>query len=237
MAPAAAAPASTPNLGERRTILSTFGIGPTFFASTPTSGVSSTNRFGVVLQYGARFPIEDNLGIGLRLAWGLTEFHRMETVARPGYHIGRWTTGAYESVWNWAGEGPDSSRVLRWMGAFFSFVFLVVPYAVAAVFYIVAPVAPTTYLETDLTFNYDFGSDRAGQGAYMKAGLGLVGYVHPRSDRLLGGLGPTGGFGYRIGRLDLGCNVTYLPPSLHGENPNEQTNVVLGGVTVGINRF
>jgi hypothetical protein len=99
---------------------------------------------------------------------------------------------------------------------------------------VLAPIAPTTYLETDFTFNYDVGSDRAGTGPYFKGGLALVGYLHPKTDQLLGGLGPTAGGGIRFGKADLGIHGTWLPPMLHGDVHGEDTNVFIGSLTIGV---
>jgi hypothetical protein len=126
----------------------------------------------------------------------------------------------------------DQWELFRWIGAFFAFVGLAFPYIGAGACYLVAPVAPTTYLELDLAGVYELGDESA--NPYVKAGLGMVGYLHPASDRPNGGIGPTVGFGARLRRLDVSAHLTWLPRYLHGEDPGEQTNVVIGGLTVGI---
>jgi hypothetical protein len=210
------------------------GIGPTYFATTGTG--RELSRPGIVAHVATRIPFEDNLGLGLRFAWGLTEFRRFEDFTRAGYRIGEWTTEAYKDVYHWAAE-PDDWRLFRWMGGFFAFVVLWMPYLAAGVCYALSPIAPTTYLEADATLNYDFGTDRAGEGPYFKAGLGLLGYLHPRTDKLLGGLGPTAGLGVRTGKVDLGVHGTWLPPSLHGESTGERTNVFVGSLTIGVSNY
>jgi hypothetical protein len=219
---------------EKRTTISALGAGFTYFATVPRgAGVKNDNRYGLVLQTASRVPIGDNFGFGLRFAWGLTEFDRFESFTKAGYRVGKWTTGAYRDVWDWAGT-KDDYRTFRWMGAFFASVGLVFPLVAAGLCYIAAPVSPTTYLELDLTLNYDFSEGRT--GPYLKGGLGLVGFVDPRYDVLRGGLGPTLGVGDRFGPLDLSANVTWLADGLHGEVRGERSNIYIAGITLGFSR-
>jgi hypothetical protein len=211
--------------------VTTFGLGPTFFGTT--GGRSDVAHPGVALHVATRIPFEQNLGIGLRFAWGLTEFRRMDEFAKPAYDIGKWTTNAYVDVYNWAAI-KDDARLFRWMGAFFAFAVLWMPYIVSGVIYALTPLAPTTYLEGDLTFNYDVGTDKLGTGPYFKGGLAALAYLHPRTDKLFGGLGPTAGFGVRVGKADIGIQGTWLPPKLHGDNPGETTSVFIGSLLVGV---
>lgn len=232
--PAAASPAAVPAEAkpERKTLTS-LGIGPTWFLMSPTGGGPRWSSPGVVLHANARVPFDDHYGLGVRFAWGLTEFRRFEDWAKAGYRIGEWTTNAYGDVYEWAAQ-KDDARGLRWMGAFFAFVVLWIPYVVAGVAYAIAPIAPTTYLETDVTFNYDFGTDPKGQGVYLKGGVGLVAFLHPEYDKLLAGMGPTIGVGLRTGSVDLGLHGTWLPPFLHGEARGERSNVFITGLTIGV---
>jgi hypothetical protein len=219
---------------EKRTTLTALGVGMTYVATVPRgAGAKTDNRYGVVLQTASRIPIGDNFGLGLRFAWGLTEFDRFEAFTKAGYRVGKWTTGAYKDVWEWAGT-KDDARSLRWMGAFFASIGLFFPLVAAGLCYVAAPLAPTTYLEFDLTLNYDFAEGRT--GPYLKGGLGLVGFIDPRSGSLLGGLGPTVGVGQRVGPLDLSANVTWLADGLHGEVEGERSNIYIAGITVGLIR-
>lgn len=237
-APPQAAPTRAPNApspeepaaeGSGRKTISTLGIGPTYVGAFGGSG--RLDRLGVVLDVTTQAPIGESAGFGVRFAWGLTEFRRFEDFTRAGYRTGRWTTNAYKDVWDWAAQ-KDDYALFRWMGAFFAFVGLVVPYVAAGLCYLASPVAPTTYLELDATFNYGFGGDKS--GPYLKGGLGFVGYLHPRSDELRGGLGPTIGLGARFGSADVGVNATWLPTSLHGEIATEHTNIVIVGGKIAV---
>jgi hypothetical protein len=206
------------------------GIGPAAFVTT---GTGSFARPGVALQLASHVPIQENMGIGIRFSWMLTEFRRTEDMTRTAYRIGRWTTNAYGDVYDWAAQ-KDDARLFRWMGAFFAFFGLLFPYIVSGLFYVASPFAATTALELGLTFDYSFGTDRLRSGPYLKAGLGLVGYVHPRQDKLLGGIGPTFGAGVRFGdHYDLGLNATFIPSVLHGQTDRENGDVVLTSLTLG----
>ena len=50
-------------------------------------------------------------------------------------------------------------------------------------------------------------------------------------------MGPTGGIGIRLDKLDLGIHGTWLPPPLHGEISDEQTNVFIGSLTIGVSNY
>jgi hypothetical protein len=229
--PTGAAPDAKPP--EERKTLTTLGIGPTWFLLSPSGGGPRWSSPGVVLHANVHVPGGDHYGLGVRFAWGLTEFRRFEEWAKAGYRIGEWTTNAYKDVYEWAAQ-KDDARGLRWMGAFFAFVVLWIPYVVAGVAYAIAPISPTTYLEADITFNYDLGSDPKGQGLYFKGGLGLVAFFHPKYDTLHGGIGPTLGMGFRAGSVDLGLHGTYIPPGLHGETRNETSHLFITSLTLGV---
>jgi hypothetical protein len=186
-----------------------------------------------MLHVGARIPFDDNLGLGLRFAWGFTEFRRAESFAKAGYDVGEWSTHAYRDVYNWAAI-KDDARAFRWVGAFFAFAVLWIPYIVAGAIYVLAPFATTTYLQADLTFNYDVGSDRKGTGPYFKGGVGLFTFLHPHYDTLHGGMGPTLGAGVRIGGADISVNGLWSPSILHGESHGEHTNVWISSFAIGV---
>jgi hypothetical protein len=198
----------------------------------PTGASPRWSSPGVVLQVAADVPLDDHFGLGVRFAWGLTEFRRFEDFAHAGYDIGKWATHAYRDVYNWAAE-KDDAQSLKVMGAFFAFAVLWMPYIVAGLAYAFAPIATTTYLEADITADYNFGTDAHASGPYLKGGLGLVGFLHPQYDTLLGGVGPTAGFGLRAGKLDVSVNGTWLP--LHGETRGEHSNVFISSLLLGIN--
>lgn len=227
-APAPPPPLVAPKPEERKTITE-LGLGPTYFGAIQKHTTHS--EAGVVFQVAPRFPIGDHYGIGLRFAFGMTGWDRTVDVARPGYKIGRWTTHAYSDVWDWAGEGEKDTRGLRFIGAFFAFIGLIVPYVFAGMFYIAAPFAASSYGEADLTFHWEPGDDPK-QGPYLKGGLALAAYVHPDSGHLFGGLGPNVGFGYRAGSVSLGLVGTFLPYGLHGNDTAE--HIFIGSLTIGV---
>lgn len=231
--PAAPSEASHPGLESptqsSRGPVGSFGVGPTYFGMIG-NGVA---RYGVALDLDASVPLEGRLGLDVHFAWGLTEFHRFDDLTSAGYHAGAWTTQAYKDVWKWAAV-KDDWALFRWMGAFFAFVGLAFPYVGAGVCYVLAPVAPTTYLELDLSAIYELGDRNA--NPYFKAGLGLVGYLHPLTVRPSAGVGPSVGFGARLRGFDVSAQLTWLPLGLHGEDPGEKTNVFIGALTVGLSR-
>jgi hypothetical protein len=85
-----------------------------------------------------------------------------------------------------------------------------------------------------VTGTYEFGDDGSGSVVpYLGAGLGVVGYLHPRTAEFLAGVGPTSSFGARFGWLDVGVRMTWTPPYLHAEASEARTNVVLATLNVG----
>lgn len=205
------------------------GVGPTYFGMVG----NGVERYGAVIDIDASVPLDGRLGLDVRFGWGLTEFRRFDDFTNAGYRAGAWTTQAYRDVWKWAAI-QDEWVLFRWTGAFFAFLGLVFPYIGAGFCYVIAPVAPTTYLELDLSVLYELGDRNA--NPYFKAGLGLVGYLHPQSDRPSAGVGPTVGFGARLRGFDVSGQLTWLPRGLHGEDPGERTNVFVGALTIGLAR-
>lgn len=205
------------------------GIGATYLGALQSKRAHS--EAGLVLQAGARVPIGDHYGFGFRFAYGMTGWDRTEDVARRGYKIGRWTTQAYGDVWDWAGEGEESERSLRYFAAFFGFIGLIFPYALAGMIYMVSPFAASSYGEVDATFDWEPGDDPK-YGPYLKGGLGLMAYVHPDTGHLYGGLGPTFGLGYRADTVRLGVIGTLLPSGAHGGDATE--HILVGSFTVSV---
>lgn len=208
---------------------SSFGLGAAYFGSHGSG--RTLDRFGLMLEGGGVFPVHRRWGMGLRFSWGLTEFERFEKWTQAGYSIGKWTTTAYGDVYEWSAQ-KDKYQTARVMGSLFAYIGLFFPLAVAGVCYLGAVFAPTTYMETALTVNYDFGNRRF--GPYIEGGVAMVGFVHPTHISLRGGIGPTLGSGLRLGPFRVGGHVAWLPPSLHGE-PTEHgsTHVFTGAMTLG----
>ena len=218
-----------------KTKLNTIAIGPTLFSLLPTGAdTAAQQRPGVLIDLSAQRRFDRHFGFGLRLAWGLSEFRRVDTFGKQAYKIGRWTTHAYRDVWGWATDADDGTAPLRVTGALFASVFLWMPYLAAAATYAAALFSPTTYVELDALATFDF--DNGGRDAfapYLKAGLGFVAMLHPRTDKLLGGAGPSAAVGARIYSFDLSLKSTFLPRYLHGETSGEKSHVLLSGFTLG----
>lgn len=216
--------AATPARAEDRSFRLVASAGPTLFA-LDTQLLSP----GVLLDLDATAPVGETGIFGLRLAWGLTEFRRTVEFARAGYQLGRWTAHAYEDVVNWAGQDSkdQGGRILL---TIFPFMFLLAPLAVAGSLYLLAPFAATTYLELDAAGGIDLS--RGGIGPYFKGGLGFLGYLHPSSNRLYGGIGPTASVGVKIERFDVGIKGTWVPGIFQGD-PSHQ-NLFTAGLSFGI---
>lgn len=237
--PLAPVPVAPPPQRERapaysRTTLTTLGLGATVFAErSTTGGPANLWRPGVSLELTTRFPVGQRAGFAMRLAWGMTEFQRFTEVTGTGYRLGAWTTRAYKDVSCWATK--SDWQPFRAMGGMYAFAALVFPYLAAGGFYLVAPLAMTTYVKLDATGTLDLvEGDEHGLVPYLEGGLGFVGYLHPTSALPLAGVGPTLGAGVRAGRLDASLKGTWLPPYLHGEALDLRTNVMLGSVAVGV---
>ncbi|MBM4373622.1 MAG: hypothetical protein FJ095_00945 [Deltaproteobacteria bacterium] len=218
----------------RRTAVFTIGAGPTLFAELGSSGGENLRRPGVALESTGRLALGTSAGVGLRFAWGFTEFERARTFSDFGYSLGSWTTKAYKDVWAWSGK--KEWQPFRAIGGGFAFVGLAFPLLVAGSAYALAPLSTTTYLELDATGSYEFEDDgSSGVVPYIAGGLGVVGYLHPRTAEFLAGLGPTSSIGARFGRLDVGLRTTWIPPYLHLETSDSRTNVVIATLNVGFN--
>jgi len=229
--------------GERQG-MSNFGIGFAYAANLKSSaGTKSAVGYGLVLEFGKTIPLTEQLDFGLRFAWGLTEWDRFTKWAKAGYDVGAWTTQAYEDTYNWTRKhegGVPETHGLRIIGAGFAFCVLWIGYLVAGIAYAGAIFAPTTFLEMDMTANYNFGDfaelkSKKGVNPYLKGGVGMMGFIHPDHGTLLGALGPTMGTGVRLGGgLHLGANVTWSPPPLHGEARGGSTHIITSGLTIGV---
>lgn len=234
--PVAAQPSASPPPPPppERQSTSYLGIGPAYAASVGSSVARSTHSYGVVIEAGKNIPLADRVDLGLRFAWGLTAWDRFEKWAKAGYDAGAWTTEAYSDVYDWTRKhsGDPNTHGLRIMGSFFAFMTLWIGYVVAGIAYAVAVVAPTTSLEFDLTGNYNFGDDKF--NPYVKGGLGLLAFIHPDYGTLRGGIGPTFGVGFRASGVQVGANLTWSPPLLHGEPREGRTHIYVGGLTIGV---
>lgn len=183
---------------------------------------------GVAIELHSGFHLADDFKLNLRFNWGLTEFHRAGALIETANVIGEWTTGAYATVWEW-GLKKDEYVLFRLFGSLFASVGLLMPYAVAGALYVLSPFAPTTYLGCDLTGSYHLGDDDL--NAFVEAGLGLVSFIHPKYGGLYGGVGPTVGFGAKLGFVTIGVHGTWSPPGAHGEPTGSGSNVYVGGLT------
>ncbi len=185
---------------------------------------------GLLLEGGYRYPVAKRFGADLRVGWALTEWRRAEKWGRTGYKIGEWTTNAYGDVYDWAARKGDD-QVFRVFGSFFAFIFLLFPYIIAGLCYLVAIPAPSTYVEFDGSVSYDFGDAKF--APYVRGGLGLFAFIHPERDTVRLGVGPTVGAGVRLSQFNIGGQLTVSPAPLHGEPTGSPTTLLMGGVTVG----
>ena len=203
-----------------------FDVGAAYFGDG-----KGTDRFGVTIESNSVFPVAGRWGVGLRFAWGMTEFQRFGPWTHTGYTIGKWTTTAYADVARWSVRG-GKYELFTLFGSIFAYVGLMFPLMLSGLCYMAAVIAPTTFLETALTANYDFGDGHI--GPFVEAGLGAVAFVHPTLGKLRGGMGPAIGSGLRVGPLRLGAHLTWSPPHLHGEPGGGVSQVFVGGFTIGV---
>jgi hypothetical protein len=202
-----------------------FDVGAAYF------GGGGADRLGVSIESNSVFPVAGRWGVGLRFAWGMTEFQRFKPWTHTGYVIGKWTTTAYADVARWSVHG-GKYELFTLFGSIFAYMGLLVPLMVSGLCYMAAVIAPTTFLETALTANYDFGDGHI--GPFVQAGLGAVAFVHPTLGKLRGGLGPAIGSGLHFGPARLAVHLTWSPPYLHGEPGGGVSSVFVGGFTIGI---
>ena len=202
-----------------------FDVGAAYF------GGGGADRLGLALESNSVFPIAGRWGVGLRFAWGMTEFQRFEPWTHTGYTIGKWTTTAYGNVARWSVTG-GKYELFYFVGSIFAYMGLLFPLMLSGICYMAAVIAPTTFVETALTASYDFGDGHV--GPFVEAGLGVVGFVHPRLGTLRGGVGPAIGSGLHFGPVRLGAHLTWSPPHLHGEPGGGLSSVFVGGFTIGL---
>jgi hypothetical protein len=206
-----------------------FDFGGSYFGAH--SSRQDLNRFGLALESNSLIPVDGRWGVALRFGWGMTEFQRFDDWAATGYRVGKWTTTAYGDVYEWSAERGDY-QIFRIFGSFFAYIGLFFPLVVAGICYVGAVVAPTTFLETAVVANYDFGNQD--MGPFIEAGVGVAGFIHPRYGKLRGALGPSFGSGLRLGAIRVGAHLTWSPPYLHGEASSDTSHIVYGGLTLGV---
>ncbi|MFO0725383.1 MAG: hypothetical protein U1E65_16485 [Myxococcota bacterium] len=201
------------------------GLGPTVFALN-----DQLVRPGFLLDLDGTVRLGENGAFSLRLAWGITEFERAAEVAKTGYQLGRWTLHAYDDVGKWVGQGGDTS-FLRGLASIYPFIFLIFPLVATGMVFLVAPFAATSYVELDASGGLDLS--QGGVGPYLKGGVGFLGYIHPKNNHLLGGVGPTVSMGMHIDRFDVGLKGTWVPSLFHGE-PAEDVHIFMASVVLGV---
>jgi len=191
----------------------------------------SVDNLGLALTTDGAYTVSYPWALHLGVRFGFTEFHRFEEFTDRGYRLGKWTTGAYRDVYRWAGRGQDKYRMLRYMGAFFVFTFLMMPLLFTALLYGLSPVSPFSYGEIDLMAAVKWGDGFF--GGFVEFGLGLAALMHPVADVPLGGVGPALGAGIDFGGLRLSTRVMWSPPSLHGEPYDDDSHVYTAHLGIG----
>lgn len=238
-------PPPSPEPPPERRGLTQYGIGVAYAGIFPRSGsgTSRASEIGLLLETSRTFPLSDSVDFGVRFAWGLTAWERFPKWAQAGYDAGRWTTQAYEDVYGWTRKFGDdgtydpNTHGLRLMGGFFAMAVLWLGYVASGLAYVTAVVSPTTWMEVDATANYNFGAPSPkADTPYLKGGVALLAFLHPEHGTLAGGMGPTFGGGVRLGSVHLGASATWSPGGLHGEARGGRTEVLFGGVTIGLQR-
>ena len=120
------------------------------------------------------------------------------------------------------------------MGSAFAFGFLTFGYVLAGGMYVAGPIYSTTFVDLDVTASHHFGSE--GRGPYLAGGLAIIGFSHPLSPQLRGGVGPVFSAGMDLGKVTIGSKVIFSPPSWHGESGIEGSALTAASLTVGTTR-
>jgi hypothetical protein len=208
------------------------GLGVAYFGWRENESARKSDDIGLALELRSGVELSRALQTNFRFGWGLTEFHRTGELIDAANSQARWTNRAFVSVSRWAKKDgkDDHTDGLRKMGAFFAYFGLLFSYAVVGGMYIISPLAPTTFLNFDITLSYhpldpDFGP-------YVEGGVGFLSFIHPSLGGYYGGLGPTFGAGYRAGSVQLGAHLTWSPPGVHGEPSSHDSHILQGAFVV-----
>jgi hypothetical protein len=188
-----------------------------------------TEASGVALQLQVEGRPAPTAGYAVTLTWGLTDWDRAKEWIDAGNRAGSWTTDKFAEVERWVRRGKrNETEGLRFMGAIFADLFLVLSYAAVPFCYVGSAGGATSHLQLDAT-----GSLHLSDGpndAWLELGFGaaaLPEHVHDWRRAL----GPVGGLGARFGPVRVGLRGLWSPPGLNTATGGGR--VVTGALTVG----
>jgi len=169
---------------------------------------------GAALQARFRHRQSERLGLDFTLTWGLTDWDRAGEWIDRGNEAGQWTTERIQAVGDWATEVEDQQG-LRFMGAVFADMFLVMTYAAVPACYVMSVGGATSHLQADAAVSVHAGSGDV--DVWGEGGVGVFSLPAHREEWDLG-VGLVGGIGAELGPVQVGARVTWSPPALHSTN-------------------
>jgi hypothetical protein len=210
-------------------VVSEFGVGPTYFGAAGANH-ERVRQLGAAFHFDAHNPVAEHFGVGVGFTWGFTDWERVPRVARVGYKLAGITTRTLGYVWDKALHPDRGDEEVAIVLADIALTYVAVfAYLTAALFYVVSPLAATTYGETNFTANWRFLSDPR-NGPTLKLGAGAVGYIHPVDEHAYAGIGPHAAIGWRFGKVGLAFMSTVVPASWHGGQRHD--TIITTGLTV-----
>jgi len=172
------------------------------------------------------------LGYGVTLTWGLTDWDRAGEWIDAGNRAGSWTTDRFADVEAWVRKGKDNdTQGLRLLGALFADLFLLLTYAAVPACYVGSAGGATSHLQLDVT-----GTAHLGDGP-NDAWIELGGGAAALPERFLDwrrAVGPVLGAGARFGAFRVGARVLWSPPALN--TSSEGGSVLLSALTFSVVR-
>jgi hypothetical protein len=172
------------------------------------------------------------VGYGVTLTWGLTDWDRAAEYIDAGNRAGSWTTDRFADVEAWVRRGKDNdTQGLRILGAMVVDFLLVASYAAVPACYIGSVGGATSHLQLDVTGSFHLGEGP--RDAWIELGAGAVTLPEGLAD-WWNGAGPVVGAGMQLGALRVGARVLWSPPALN--TASEGGTVLTGALTASLVR-
>jgi len=192
-------------------------------------GGTERRQDGLALGFRAAQRGAGRLGTAVTLTWGLTDWDRAGEWIDAGNDAGSWTTEKIAQVAHWSQEGGDA-QPLRFMGAIFAEMFLVMTYVAVPVCYVGSIGGLTSHLQVDFTGTAQLVEGPI--GLWVEGGLGAAGIPHHflRWDYALG---PVAGVGVDAGPVRVGGRLLWSPGGLNSSDEADR-QLFAGSLMIGM---
>jgi hypothetical protein len=208
------------------------GVGVAWLSRS--GGGVRNESLGVSIELGLEGRAAPQVGWGVRLTWGLTDWDRAREYIDAGNRAGTWTTDKFAQLDRWLRESPKDQEALRLMGAFFAYVFLGATYVAVPVCYTGSIFGATSHLQLDATASThltDGPIDTWGEVGVGAAALPEAVHGSWSQSTVSRAVGPVLGAGVQLGKARLGGRLLWSPPML--TSSTRGATVLIGAVTLG----